>query len=644
MRYRLFVFLLCFIAHYVGGYAQQYNRHLEAARVHADNKNHKKASQAYWKAVLLQPDNPMVISSAASYYTAQNEFDMLAATYEKGQNYSGKNADYSLQLAQSYLLNNELSKAKAVLNRKQGVYDRNHALYPVYAKLQRDIDFQLRLTPSADSISVVNLGNTINTKFDEYYPSIHGNDEELQFTRKTNGVDEDFYVAYRDSLCEWTKVVDKGIPFNTSKDEGAHFISMDRNYMFYMRCGNQRTNTATMGGCDLYMAYRQGDGWTEAEPFGATINTAYYEGMPCLSGDNKKLYFASDKPGGYGGMDIWVTTFENGLWQIPQNLGPEVNTPFDEIAPFLAIDGKTFYFSSNGHPGFGGFDVFTTYKKSDSSWAPVVNMGSTINTRSNEVSFVVHAGGTKAYFASDRNGGFGGYDLYETLIPTTLQPQPMTIVYGRITDTFSVDLLPNAVVEFFDMHSNALITQVYANKGDASYVVPLPIQKPIVRKIFRFGYQEKIDTLVLARQSLTVFELGDVALLPEGYEEPTITLELTKVNFEKNQLEVAPEILANLAAQIKTYADTGFTIQVYGYTDDTGTPFINQELSYRRAQLIADAIVAAGISIDKVDVRGWGNAQPLHDNDSEINRYLNRRVEITIIGTERLFNELEMWE
>jgi hypothetical protein len=623
---------------------QVYNKYLDEARKYEHTFNYKQASKYYEKAVNNFPTDPITINSAGDFFIKTSQFDLAIYCYERGQRFSGKNVDYTLKLAESYMRKGNLSHANAVMAAKINVYNDTHPLKYLFDKLQRDIAFQMRESKSSDDCIVYNLGDKVNTKFDEYFPSIHGNDEELIFTRKNNGVDEDFYRSIRDTNCIWQKVEDLGVPFNTPKNEGAHYISMDRNYLFYMRCGNDRVNEYTMGGCDLYLAYRIDTTWAESLPFGATINTPYFEGMPCLSSDNKTLYFVSDRPGGFGGKDIWKTHYQDGLWQIPENLGGVINTQFDELSPYLAIDDHTLYFSSNGHPGFGGFDLFVSRKLLNGEWSTPINLGKCINTASNEWSLTVHASGQKGYFASNKEGGYGGFDLYECELPIDLRPQPMSIVYGQTIDSLSQFLIPNAIIDFYDVESQKLLYKMLSNRGDASYVVPLPLQKKIARKVYGYGYQEYIDTLYFERQSSGNFEVSNVELLPEGFLENVLEYDMTRIHYVRNQIEVDSNIMQNLIEQILQFSDTGFSFQVYGYTDNSGTPFINEDLSYRRAYYIAEAMMKAGILPEKIEVRGWGDAYPIVDNDTEDNRYINRRVEIKIIGSERLFNQLEMWQ
>ena len=347
-----------------------------------------------------------------------------------------------------------------------------------------------------------------------------------------------------------------------------------------------------------------------------------------------------------GGKDIYVTEFKDGLWQMPENLGDVINTPFDDVAPFLAIDNHTLYFASNGHPGFGGYDIFVSRKNIDGGWSQPENLGHTVNTPYDEMSCVVHANGQKAYFASNRSGGHGGYDLYEVWLPEAVRPQPMSIVYGKVVDTFTNNKLPNAIIDFYNAETQTVLGKVFSNKGDGSYAIPLPINTKIVQKIFRFGYREYEDTFSLESQMVSSFELKYIPLVPTDYEypvieEPEIVLDLTTINFKRNQLNIQEDILHNISERLRDFLVDTFTIQIYSYTDDTGTPFINQDYSERRAQLVADYLITKGFEPGRLDIKGWGDANTLVPNDSDENRYINRRIEVKVVGTESQFKNMD---
>lgn len=631
----IFIVLLTNLIHAQTNFSKAYQLMYKGAQAELD-KDFAKASSYYQKAILTSGADLGLYSTCAIFFEEQKEYALASKTLERALLLPQSKKDNSglyLKLAQIYVLDGVYSKANYALSQVDKTALEIVATQQIYNKLQKDIQFGFT-TNTNDSIIVQLLSAAINSSYDDYFPSINASNNELIFTSKTSGVDEDFYVAVKDSCEAWMNAKDMGIPLNSKQQEGAHFMSADRNYLFYMRCGNPTQGERTMGGCDLYLAYRTKTGWSEGEPFGATINTPYYEGMPCLSGDSKSLYFVSDKLGGYGGKDIWVTHFIDGLWQIPENLGPEINTPFDEESPFLAIDNTTLYFSSNGHPGFGGKDIYKATRNIDGKWTSIHNMGRGINSNANDISFVVAVNGGDAYFASDRIGGFGGFDIYSVLLPESLQPQPMTMLYGKITDSISNRPLKNTKVDFYYQKNNQLIGNHLSNKGDGSYVANLPLYDSIEIVVNRVGFEEFRSVIYFDSSRTDDFDTLHIALLPEYYEMPIYSYKLTQLNFERNQLEINEVLKEMLVEKISPLVHSNYIFKINGYTDNTGTSYINQEYSLKRAKLVEAFIINLGVDPSRISAQGWGDADPIVENIDEESRYRNRRVEITIIGTE----------
>ncbi len=242
--------------------------------------------------------------------------------------------------------------------------------------------------------------------------------------------------------------------------------------------------------------------WTIAQPFGATINTPEYEGQPSLSPDNRELYFVSDRKGGYGGYDIWVSRFEDGLWQQPVNAGPSVNTAGNELAPYINPDNKTLYFTSDGWPGMGGTDIFMSRRMNDSTWSKAVNLGYPINTACDEKSECVTLDGKKLFFASDRQGPAGNFDIYEVPLPGALKPIPVSYVKGYVYDSLSKMRLNYAVLYIYNITTHDTIYQFQSNRGDGSFLITLHLGNTYAVHTYRLGYKPVDDTIVFDQQYL----------------------------------------------------------------------------------------------------------------------------------------------
>ena len=280
----------------------------------------------------------------------------------------------------------------------------------------------------------INLGANVNTANDEYLPALTADYRMLVFTRRVprntqteRGLDfeEDFYWSDYDTMeLDWGPAHRMPEPLNSHGNEGAQTISHDGRVVIFTACG--RNNEPT--GCDIYMSVRQGGRWGKPRNMGAPVNSRYWESFPSLSIDGYTLYFASNRPGGYGGTDIWCCTLEEGRWSEPKNLGPSINTKGNETAPYIHFDDKTLYFASNGHIGMGGMDLFCARRLNDSTWGEVKNLGYPINTPDDENNLIVAPDGRTAIFSSDRFGGYGKQDLYSFVMPAPVRPERITFI------------------------------------------------------------------------------------------------------------------------------------------------------------------------------------------------------------------------
>ncbi|RZM02858.1 MAG: flagellar motor protein MotB, partial [Pedobacter sp.] len=285
-----------------------------------------------------------------------------------------------------------------------------------------------------------NMGSNINSAALEYFPSLTIDGSNMIFTRRENS-DEDFYETnYVNG--QWTMATPLPGKINTNFNEGAQNISQDGEWLIFTGCNYPEG----AGSCDLYIAYKTKSGnWTEPENLGPSVNTEAWESSPSFSPDKRDLYFASNRPGGYGGKDIWVThRAVNGRWSKPENLGPVINTSGDEGCPFIHADNQTLYFNSNGHPGYGMTDLFLS-RRTDSSWAVPENLGYPVNTIDDEGSLIVASDGKKSYYASDGGDTKGGLDLYSFELKESNRALKTSWVKGKVFDKKTSAGLPSSV-------------------------------------------------------------------------------------------------------------------------------------------------------------------------------------------------------
>ncbi|HET7152378.1 MAG TPA: OmpA family protein [Candidatus Kapabacteria bacterium] len=332
--------------------------------------------------------------------------------------------------------------------------------------------------PSPDSLTlfkdkdivVKNLGENVNSADEDYGPTITANGKTLYFTstRKGGQGGHDYWYSTMNADSSWTPSVNAGPSINTPADEGVSSLSADGQTIFFTGCNRPDG----MGNCDIYQADLVGTEWQNIRNLGPVVNTEYWESQPAISADGKTLYFVSNRPGGLGGTDIWYTTKDaNDNWTEPKNMGAPINTADNEVSPFIAADGVTLYFASDGHGGLGGLDFFTS-EKTDNGWTQPVNLGAPINTADNEEFITVPASGDILYFSSNRSGGSGHLDIWEAFI----KPKPKTVllVEGRVYDVRTNENLSGHVV-YVDSTGDT-VANVHSNKstGEYSFVLNIP--------------------------------------------------------------------------------------------------------------------------------------------------------------------------
>lgn len=295
----------------------------------------------------------------------------------------------------------------------------------------------------------VNLGDSINTRFDEYFPSISANGQVLVITSRIpnnqsveysqRNSQEDFFISHLEKG-EWRKIQNLGSPVNTHGNEGAQSLSADGLKMFFTSCGRIYGH----GSCDIYYSQIIKNRWINPINLGAPVNTQYWESTPSISADGHSLFFSSNRPGGFGKMDIWKSSIKpDGSWTEPMNLGPQINTQGDELSPFIHSDGRTLYFSSDGLTGMGGFDLFMIHKDSLEQWDTAENLGYPINTHGDEQTIVINSVGKLAYFSSDRITE-KGKDIYSFELPEKIRPRKITSwIAGESLKTGETVILEN---------------------------------------------------------------------------------------------------------------------------------------------------------------------------------------------------------
>jgi outer membrane protein OmpA-like peptidoglycan-associated protein len=602
---------------------KQYNRANELYRL----KKYEDACEVMKQAINLEPTYTNAYSDLGEWYYKLRKYGEAVSVFRSasGNCYNGQR-DFAKPLAKSLLANHQPGEALAVLNTNAPANDKTGE----WKHMKDQCTFMTQALGRPQHDTVANMGPRVNTEYPELYPYITADTQTLYFTRRVKGIDEDFFSTKADSCGGWFTPVNLGETINTPDHEYAQAFSVDGHYMFFTKCENRSENGWDKGGCDLYMSFRKSsaDEWSVPQNFGATINSPGYEGMACISADNRELYFVSNRDGGYGGRDIWVTKFVEGLWQAPRNLGPEINTKGDETSPYLHLDNQTLYFASTGLVGMGGSDLFCARKLNDTAWGKPKNMGYPINTTADELSMTITEDGKRAYFSSDRGKLEGDYDLFEVTMPKELSPVAVHKIKGYVYDSFSKEKLNYTAIFIDDAKTGDQLYHFNANRGDASYMITLPAEQEYYYRADRPGYMEQKAPLVFTAEKDMNF---NIALLPDGYVEPIADSSIIVIHFPSNAKELTQEDKTLIYLAMEPWlTDQAITLTINGYTDVKGNPLLNEELSFERARLVSAEIVGLGVDPERIEVKGWGEANPIGDNDTEEGQARNRRVEVIL--------------
>ncbi|MBX6380917.1 MAG: OmpA family protein [Thermoflavifilum aggregans] len=470
-----------------------------------------------------------------------------------------------------------------------------------------------------------NLGDSINTSDPEYFPSLTVDGHILVFTRNLHNQNEDFYISTWDAAdSQWHKAVNLGPPVNTPENEGTGHISQDGRILIYAACNQP----GGFGSCDIVYSVKTAHGWSDPINLGPNVNSRFWDSQPCLSPDNHDLYFVSNRPGGYGGSDIYVCHLQpDGTWSKPENLGPHINTPGDETSPFIHADNQTLYFASNGWPGIGDMDIFYSRRQPDGSWGKPVNLGYPINTIDHDGTLFVAADGKTAYFASDRFNGFGQLDIYSFILYPEARPIQTLYVKGEVYDSLTHQPL-SASIDLIDVETDSLITRIQSDVN-GHYLVTLPVGKIYAFHVSHPGYLFYSDQFSLVNQKAYQPYEVNIPLQPIQLHARVV---LKNIFFDFNKYDLKPESRPELDRLVQFLRDNPtLHIAIKGYTDSVGAASFNLVLSQHRAEAVMQYLIQHGIAASRLKAIGYGATQPVATNETEEGRALNRRVEFEII-------------
>jgi outer membrane protein OmpA-like peptidoglycan-associated protein/tetratricopeptide (TPR) repeat protein len=576
-------------------------------------------------------------------------------------------SDISFWLAWTYQLNSQWDEALKYYNYYYKLVQSKAKLYAAtiedLKKKISECELAKKLSSNPERVFVDNLGANINSPYPEYGPSISTDETTIFFTSRRpnsvggkkdlgdNGFYEDLYTSEKvKGMWQPARQLSKNV--NTENHDATAGLSPDGTKLYVYRAeGND--------GGDLYETVLFGLDWEEPVRMNRYINTKYHESSVSLSFDGKRLFFVSNKESGLGGSDIYYSDMDiNGEWGPSKNIGPEINTKFDEEGVFMHPDGVTLYFSSKGHGTMGGYDVFKTTLE-NGKWTSPVNMGYPINGPDDDLFFVVSGSGNHAYFASSKQGGFGEQDIYKiTFLGPEKQPllntqnqllaaranavsdlktesavevksSKLTILKGVVTDEKTQKPV-ESVIELVDNEKNIVLATFKSNSSTGKYLVTLPSGKNYGIAVKSNGYLFHSENLVIPEAA--DFQEFSLDVVLKKFEIGS-TIVLRNIFFESDKSSIRSESQGELNRLIKLLKDNpDVKIELSSHTDDVGAEDYNMRLSFARSNSVVDYLIAKGISASRLIPKGYGESMPIDKNDTELGRQHNRRTEFKILS------------
>ncbi len=494
-------------------------------------------------------------------------------------------------------------------------------------------DYRSHMMKNPVPFNPLNIGPNVNSSGYEYINAVSLDEGQLYFTRKGADAnsDESFYrsVSARSTSGQlnWSPAIEIGAPINTPGNEGALCVSPDGMTIIITCC----SRPDSYGSCDLYSSRRLGNNWSEPINLGSDVNTAAWESQPCLAADGRTLYFVSTRRGGYGGSDIWKSILqEDGYWSTPVNLGDSINTSANEMAPFIHPDGQTLYFSSTGHRGMGGADLFVSRKDKNGNWRKPENLGYPVNTRFDEINLIINAKGNEAFISAERQNGYGNTDIYRFELPVQSRPVAVSYVHGKVYDKNTLNPL-SASFELIDMQGNTVVVSSSSDPVTGEFLMSLPVDKDYALNVSCKGYLFYSMNFSLRNEHDASNPVKlDIPMQPVAVGEKVV---LRNIFFDTDKYELLPDSKAELGKLVSFLLKNPLLkIEIGGHTDNEGSDSHNITLSQSRAKAVFDYLTSNGISAERLTYKGYGENVPIDNNDTPAGRANNRRTEFKVLS------------
>ncbi|HLG34713.1 MAG TPA: OmpA family protein [Bacteroidia bacterium] len=635
----------------------EYKKKFSEAEKFMAEENYKMALPLYTTLHLAKPDNANICYKAGQCFLRIPEERIHAIEFlEKAiLNISPKAKENSVKevaapiyaykvLADAYHLNGKYDLAIVTYDKFESfIADDDGATKKMIEREVAACKAANELTAMPVNIEIKNLGANINTQNPEYSAVISADEYNLIFTsrrKETTGgkMDpedrkyfEDIYISTKTDS-GWAVAKNIGAPINTVGHEATVSTSVDGATVFIYRGDG--------GDGNIYSTSLNGEEWSIPEKLSAYVNSSEWESHASMSADGNKLYFTSARKGGLGGKDIYMSIrLPNGQWGAAMSLGNTINTDFEEDAPFIHPDGKTLYFSSQGHKTMGGFDIFMSqYDAETNQWSEPRNIGYPVNTVDDDVFFVMSPDGKRAYYSSVKPEGFGDQDIYQITFPDKKQVA-LALVSGVVLDPYG-KVPADVVITVTDNVTGDVVGTYLPNSKTGRYVFILPPGKNYNISYEAEGYlfhSENIDIT----DNQNYYEMEKAVELAELTVGSKVVLNNIFFDFDKATLR--PESAVELDKIKKLLLkNPELVIEISGHTDYKGNDAYNMKLSQDRAQSVVSYLCnKGGIECARTNAKGYGETVPLAPNqnsdgsDNKPNMQLNRRVEMKILQNKK---------
>ncbi len=551
----------------------------QIAECYRGKNDGKQAAVWYGKAIKAKYEDPIALFYIAEIYKSQGKYEEAITQYGKykSENPSDKRATTgieSCEMAKKWMED----PSRTVVNPMPLINSEDYDFSPVFAD-KKNVEI--------------------------YFTSMRQGGAGTEVSDVTGMNFSDIYKSKRDKKGKWSEPVVLNEAVNSPASEGASCLNKKRNVMYFTRCGIESKGVM---GCSLYWSKKQGQKWGEPEVIPVTEDT-FRVGHPAISLDDKVLVFASNMPGGQGGKDLWYVTYDKKAktWSQATNLGSEINTPGDEMYPYIRENGEL-YFSSNGHKGMGGLDLFKAATTGPNQWSGVENLQVPMNSSSDDFGIVFEGAKEKGFFTTGREGGKGGDDIWEFYLPPML-----FALEGIVKDVETSKALANAKIKLIGTDGSSAETTTdengnffFVENGPNRFLNPETSYSLVVEKE-KYLVAKGKETTVGLEGSKKFFH--EYALQP--FQDVVIKLPLIEYKSAKWDLQPQYKDSLNFLYNIMTENPT-LIIQLRSHTDHIGNTKYNQNLSQKRAQSCVDYLVKEkGIHPDRIKAKGMGENEPI---------------------------------